>query len=128
MISIERAEKVATAWLTAWNAHDLDAILDHYADPLEFTSPLVVERLGRADGTIRAKVDLRAYFAMGLNPGGLNPGGLTAGSNLKFDLIEVLSGVSSLTIYYRNHRQRSVAEVLFLDDRDKVTKAVVHYR
>lgn len=118
MISIERAEKVATAWLTAWNAHDLDAILDHYADPLEFTSPLVVERLGRADGTIRAKADLRAYFAMGL----------TAGSDLKFDLIEVLPGVSSITIYYRNHRQRSVAEVLFLDDRDKVAKAVVHYR
>lgn len=114
----KQAEEIAADWVAAWNAHDLERILAHYADPLEFTSPLVVERLGRADGTIRTKTDLRGYFAAGIAPG----------SALQFELIDVLPGVSSVTLYYRNHRGRTVAETMFFDADGLVFKAAVHYR
>ena len=77
-MSPEAARAAAQEWIEAWNAHDLERILSHYADPLEFTSPLVVQRLGRADGTIRSREELRDYFAVGVG----------AGSPLHFDLLE----------------------------------------
>ena len=114
----KQAEDLAADWVAAWNAHDLERILAHYADTLEFTSPLVVERLGRPDGTIRTKADLRGYFGAGIAPG----------SPLQFELIDVLPGVSSVTLYYRNHRGRTVAEIMFLGASGLVEKAAVHYR
>ncbi|MGH6915312.1 MAG: YybH family protein, partial [Geminicoccales bacterium] len=114
----QQAEEFAADWLAAWNAHDLERILSHYADPLEFTSPLVAERLGIADGTIRSKEELRGYFAAGI----------AQGPALHFEPIDVLPGVSSVTLYYRNHRGRTVAETMFFDAEGLVSKAAVHYR
>jgi hypothetical protein len=113
----QQADRIAADWVDAWNAHDLDRIVSHYADSLEFVSPLVVERLGRPDGTIRSKAELRDYFAVGVAPG----------SELKFELIDVLPGVSSVTLYYRNHRGRTVAETMFFGPDGKVVRAAVHY-
>jgi hypothetical protein len=114
----QQAEAIATEWVAAWNTHDIERILAHYADPLEFTSPLIVERLDRSDGTIRSKDELRSYFTTGL----------AAGPALRFELLDVLPGVSSVTLYYRNHRGRTVAETMYLDARDLVFRAAVHYR
>jgi hypothetical protein len=114
----QQAEAIATDWVAAWNAHDIERILAHYAETLEFTSPLIVERLGRADGTIRSKDELRSYFTTGL----------AAGPALHFELLDVLPGVSSVTLYYRNHRGRTVAETMFLDPQGLVFRAAVHYR
>ena len=113
----QSADAIAANWIAAWNAHDLERILTHYGDTLEFTSPLVVERLGRCDGTIRTKAELRDYFAIGVAPG----------STLRFELIDVLPGVSSLTLYYRNHRGRAVAETMFLDGNGAIAQVAVHY-
>jgi hypothetical protein len=115
----QQAEAIATDWIAAWNAHDLERILAHYADPLEFTSPLVATRLGRADGTIRSKAELRDYVAAGIAAGS---------AALRFELLDVLPGVDSVTLYYRNHRGRTVAETMFFDTAGLVCKAAVHYR
>jgi ketosteroid isomerase-like protein len=111
------ADRIAAEWVGAWNAHDLARILSHYAEELEFTSPRVVERLGRADGTIRTKAELKDYFAVGVAPG----------STLKFELLDVLPGVASVTLYYRDHGGRTVAETMFFGPAGKVVKAAVHY-
>jgi ketosteroid isomerase-like protein len=37
----QRAQHFAEQRYAAWNAHDLTAILDHYADDVEMVSPLV---------------------------------------------------------------------------------------
>ena len=118
MISLEKAREIADRWINDWNSHDLEAIASHYADELEFTSPLVVERLGRADGTIRSKTELKSYFAMGL----------AGGPELKFELVDVVPGVASVVLYYRNHRGRIVAETMFFNAAGEVAKVAVHYR
>jgi ketosteroid isomerase-like protein len=46
------ARRVAGEWFDAWNAHDLEEVLGHYANDVEFTSPFAVELTGRADGTL----------------------------------------------------------------------------
>jgi len=117
MIDRARAEADARDWIEAWNRHDLEAVLVHYAEELEFVSPLVVKRLGRPDGTIRSKDELRAYFAASLGPG----------STLRFDLQAVLVGVQGYTIVYRNHRGQLVAEVAFPDSAGLIVRAHVHH-
>lgn len=46
MIDQHWAQAFAREWIAAWNAHDMDRILSHYADDFEMSSPLIVERLG----------------------------------------------------------------------------------
>ena len=55
MISPEKAAQIAKDWMDAWNRHDLDSILSHYAEDVEFTSPFVVRLMGEASGTIKRK-------------------------------------------------------------------------
>ena len=40
------ATRFAREWVAAWNSHDLERILSHYADDAELTSPLVQKILG----------------------------------------------------------------------------------
>jgi ketosteroid isomerase-like protein len=113
----ERAQRFADEWYAAWNAHDLDAILDHYADDVEMVSPLVSMLAGRDDDRLFGKDALRAYFAAGLEK---YPA-------LHFDPIELFAGVDSLVLHYRGARGDLAAEVVFLDDHDKVTRYYAHY-
>lgn len=35
----------ADAWVRAWNAHDLEAVLDHFSHDVVFTSPVAARLL-----------------------------------------------------------------------------------
>lgn len=117
MIDRDRALAASRDWIAAWNAHDLAAVLMHYADDLVFVSPLVVKRLGRADGTIRDKAELVRYFAESLGHD----------SQLHFELEDVLVGVDSWTMLYANHRGQRVAETVFPDADGRIRRAHIHH-
>lgn len=88
------ARAFAESWVNAWNAHDLDAVLAHYSDDFEFSSPLVIQFSGEPTGTLRGKVAVQAYWRAAL----------ACLPTLHFDLVDVLTGVDCLTILYRGHR------------------------
>ncbi len=117
MITRETANHVAQSWIDVWNRHDLDAIMEHYAENVEFWSPLIVKRLGIASGKITGKQELRAYFARGLE----------TIPDLHFTLLQVLPGVDSVTIYYRNQTGAEVAEVTVLDADHRAISVRAHY-
>ena len=117
MIAEADAWQIAESWIAAWNAHDLDAILNHYTDDIVVTSPLVVRRLGRPDGTIRGKAALREYFAIGLRNA----------PTLHFSLQHVLAGVDGLTILYRRESGALAADVVTLGENSKVRRARSYY-
>jgi hypothetical protein len=50
----------AEAWVAAWNRRDADAVLAHYADDAQFTSPVAGAVVGRA--VLRDKQELAAYW------------------------------------------------------------------
>ena len=116
-VTPETARRVAQAWIDAWNDHNLEAILSHYADAVVFTSPVAVRRMNLLDGTVRGKAPLREYFGKGLS---VQP-------PLHFDLQDVLVGVDSVAVVYRNQRGQRVVETMHLDSRGQVYRAVVHY-
>ncbi|WP_123026943.1 nuclear transport factor 2 family protein [Mycolicibacterium stellerae] len=95
----------AEEWVRAWNAHDVEAVLAHFHDDIEFTSPVAARVLPDSKGVVRGKDALRHYWTTAL----------TMLSDLHFDVIGVYQGESTLVINYRNHRSELVNEVLTFD-------------
>lgn len=62
----QTAISLAQAWIAAWNRHDLDAIIHHYAPNVEFTSPFVRTLTRESSGIIHGRESLKAYFQKGL--------------------------------------------------------------
>lgn len=91
----------AQSWIDAWNHNDLDAVLAHFSDDFQFSSPLIHQIAGDPSGQLSGKEAVRTYWQAGLSR--------LAG--LHFELVDVLVGVDCLTILYRGHRGLS-AEVL----------------
>ena len=113
-----QAQALAQEWIEAFNNHDLERILSHYADPVELKSLLVTKLLGDPAGTVRGKSALRSYFAKGL----------AAAPDLKFELLDVFAGVSSVAIYLRSSVRGLQLEVMELDANGQIARVLVHHR
>ena len=113
----DEAWSLANHWVGAWNAHDLDSIMEHYEDAIELTSPVAARLLGSSDGKVIGKANLRAYFQRGLE----------AYPELDFRLEDVLWGVSSVVLYYTNQKGTRTAEFMELSAGGKVTRVVANY-
>lgn len=111
------AQEFAKKWINDWNSHDLNAILSHYAEDVQFTSPFIVRLMNEPTGTVQGKDKLKTYFEKGL----------PAYPDLKFELAEVLEGVSSVTLYYKSVKGLMCAEVMFLNEKGLVERVVAHY-
>ena len=116
-MDVKFAKKFASEWIESWNSHDIEMIISHYAEQLEFKSPLIVERFSDPDGIIYDKEKLKEYFLIGL----------TANPTLTFELNHVLLGVNCLTLYYKNARGGETAELFEFDEIGKVIKSVSCY-
>lgn len=90
MIDKAKAETFAEEWIAAWNDRDLERVLSHYADSVEFSSPFVTPIAGEASGLLTGKRDLSNYWVKALS---LVP-------DLHFGLESVRWGVNSLVINY----------------------------
>lgn len=110
------ARAFAHEWVAAWNAHDVERVLVHYAEDVEFRSPFIATFAGDTAGHLRGKPALRAYWTTALQKL----------PDLRFELRDVLVGAGSLTLYYLGHRGL-VAETLFFDAEDRVVQATACY-
>jgi len=117
MITPEAAARFATSWYAAWNAHDLTAIMSHYAPTIEHSSPFIKRYNGSDDVSIRGLDGVRDYFARALER---NP-------TLRFDPKEAAVGLESVILVYRRMTGELAAEVFFFDGAGKVVRSVSHY-
>ena len=116
-LQAEFARAFAAEWVAAWNSHDLDVILTHYAEDVELRSP-VAQRLLQGDGTVRGKAALREYFELGLK----------AYPHLRFDLVETLWGIETIVISYVNNvRGSKTAEVMLISEAGKIRGVWANY-
>ena len=117
MIDPQWALSFAREWIEAWNSHDLERILSHYSEDFEMASPLIVERMGEPSGVLKGKAAVRPYWEQGL----------AAQPPLRFELLDVLTGIRSITIYYRSVGRRVVAEVLEFNPQKEVVRGAAHW-
>ena len=116
-MTADEARQFAHEWIEAWNSHDLDRILSHYDDAVELTSPTAARLLGLPDGTVRSKANLRAYFQKGLQ----------AYPDLRFPSADVLCGMSSVLLFYKNQNSTRTGEFMELTPAGKIIRVVANY-
>ena len=111
------ARRFADSWYAAWNRHDLDAIMAHYAEDIAHSSPFIARYNGDADcKPLKGKAVVRAYFGRALER---NP-------TLRFDPMHVAVGVETLALAYRRMTGELAIETFRLRD-GLVTASVSHY-
>jgi hypothetical protein len=117
MLSEEIARNLARDWIDAWNSHDLDRIMAHYAQDIVLISPIAAKLLNDPAGTVRGRQALRVYFQKGLE----------AYPQLRFELIEVMWGLSSVVLHYVNQKGTKSGEFMEMDAEGKIVKVVANY-
>ena len=113
----EEAKRFAEHWLAAWNSHDINALLTHYADDFEMTTPMIQRVLGIESGTLKGKTAVGDYWRAALKKV----------PDLKFSIIEVTSGVGSVSIYYNAVMGKRAVETFFFNDKHLVYKSLATY-
>ncbi len=113
--TVEEAIAFAEHHIAVWNKHDLDEIIELYTENVELTSPFAEQVVGTC--VVRGRDGLRGYFGAAL----------AANAELQFEIVDVLRGLDSITIYMRSVGGRLVAEVLFVDADGLIEKVFAHY-
>jgi hypothetical protein len=117
MVSKQEAKRFATEWIEAWNSHDIEAILSHYDDEVDYYSPMIERITGDSSGRLQGKPAVRAYITEGLR----------RSPTLEFRLLHTFTGVESITLHYLNADDRRAAEVFELSAAGKVSRVLCHY-
>ncbi|RDC64198.1 hypothetical protein AHMF7616_02810 [Adhaeribacter pallidiroseus] len=93
-------------------------MLAHYTADFVIETPLALLLVDESNGRLASKEAVKAYWEMGLKKI----------PNLEFKILNVLTGINALTIYYLNKAtNQKAAEILFFNEDRKVCKAFVHY-
>jgi hypothetical protein len=117
MLTAAEAHERARQWIEAWNDHDLDRVLGHYADDVVFSSPFI-QKIGTSpSGTIVGTKALRAYFEAAL----------AAYPALTFRLHAVLRGIDSVTLLYESVNGLLAAETMILNQQHRVSRVLAQY-
>jgi ketosteroid isomerase-like protein len=120
----DEADAFVAEWMEAWNSHDVERILDHYADDVEYYSPFIAalaEPGGPgADGRLVGKDAVRKYFAAALG----------RYDDLHFDPpAHVAVGAGSISFVYTSVKNLTAVETLvFAPGTRLVARAHCHYR
>lgn len=117
MISEEQAEEFARDWIASWNAHDLDRIMAHYDEDVEYSSMFLLRLSDNKAGALWGKKNVREYLAKGL----------ATYPDLQFKLLRVFVGVRSIVLHYRSVDKLVAAEVFELSDNGLVSRVQCHY-
>ena len=124
VLSEPEADAFVAEWMEAWNDHDLDRILGHYADDVEYYSPFIAQLAEPggpgADGRLVGKAAVGAYFsdALGRYP------------DLHFEPpVHVAVGSGSVCFVYTSIKSLTALETLvFAPGTRTVGRAHCHYR
>lgn len=92
----------AERWVAAWNAHDVESVLEHFHEDVVFTSPVASRIFPETAGVVRGKSALRDYWTRALQ----------RTPNLRFVVEAVYQGIDTIVIAYRNQDDGLVSEVL----------------
>ena len=101
----------AEEWEAAWNAHDLDRILSHYASGIVFRSAKALKTVGR--GKVEGRNALRMYWSSALE----------RQPDLRFTVLDVFEGFDTMVLVYLNHAGRRAAETVRFDGAGQIVEA-----
>ncbi|HUR25789.1 MAG TPA: nuclear transport factor 2 family protein [Candidatus Thermoplasmatota archaeon] len=111
------ARRFSDSWYAAWNRHDLDGILAHYAEAITHSSPFIARYNDDPQcRPLRGKAAVRDYFGRALKR---NP-------TLRFDPLHLGVGVDTIALVYRRMTGELAVETFQLRD-GLVEASISHY-
>ena len=113
-----KAREFAASWYAAWNAHDIDRIMSHYAAGIEHSSPFIKRYNGTDDTSLKGIEAVRDYFDRALKR---NP-------TLRFDPLHLTIGLESVILVYRRMTGDLAAELFAFDEAGSVARSISHYQ
>ncbi|MCI1754328.1 MAG: nuclear transport factor 2 family protein [Flavobacteriales bacterium] len=111
------AKEFARQWIESWNSHDMDAILAHYAEDIEITTPMIKLAAGIDSGTLKGKTAVADYWRKAL----------TKIPDLHFELLDVTESIGAIALYYTSVMNKKAIEVMYFNDAGKVRKMIAFY-
>jgi ketosteroid isomerase-like protein len=108
---------LATNWIDAWNKRDINRIMDHYADEIEFHSPTVNKRWNITTGKLLGKEKLKQHFLKGFEEA----------PNLHFEFIELVPEKDSVIITYKRENGQIVSDYIRLNENGKAILVNAYY-
>lgn len=118
MITEEQAHSFANNWIKSWNAHDLEQVMSHYDDNVEYFSEFLLKLTDNKSGFLRGKESVKKYLAKGLE---VYP-------DLHFKLINIYVGVASVTLHYESVNNLIAVEVFEINEKGLVSRVQCHYQ
>ncbi len=115
MVDRQWALGFADEWVSAWNSHDIDRIIRHYAEDVSISSPIAANLIGSSQ--VEGIEAVNKYFLQGLQ----------AYPDLKFEVLDVLCGQQSIVLSYINHKKVMAAEFMLFDNDGKIKQMYAHY-
>lgn len=109
--------EIIADWVDAWNCHDLDRIMAHYAEEIEFTAQTVVARWGKPDGKLIGKTELRRHFEKGLE---LAP-------SIHFEIDQILWSPNGYAVLYHRENNNRVLDAVELNAENLAVKVTAYY-
>jgi len=117
MLTTAEADEFAQRWIEAWNDHDLERIISHYAEDVVFASPFIQKVGASPSGAVRGRKALQAYFKAALDKY----------PSLTFHLLGVFRGIDSVTLLYDSVNSLLAAETMMLDPQNQVSRVLAQY-
>src|SRR5215467_15743496 len=116
MIDKNKLMMLARDWLTAWNSKDIDRLMRHYHDEIEFYSPNVVKRWSKPGGKLLGKDAVRSHLLKGFEDA----------NHIQFHLLGILEGIDGIIIVYKKGIKGMGADLVNLDDEGKVIRVMAN--
>ncbi|MDL5511232.1 nuclear transport factor 2 family protein [Arenibacter sp. M-2] len=110
--------KFTAEWLNAWNSHNLDAIMEHYSQDIDFSSPIIKQMGIKVEGNISSRNELKEYFSKALQKY----------PSLNFEFYHELQGVHSVVLFYKSVNDSLSAEYMEFDKEERICKVRAHYK
>ncbi|MGR8929881.1 MAG: nuclear transport factor 2 family protein [Gammaproteobacteria bacterium] len=117
MITEEQAQAFAKDWIESWNTHDINRVMSHYDDDVEYFSIFLGKLTNNKTGTLRGKENVKEYLSKALG----------AYPNLHFKLLNVFVGVASMVLHYQSVNNLIAAEVFELNAQGLASRVQCHY-
>ena len=117
MLTEQKAKAFAAHWIQSWNDHDLESIISHYSDDVEYFSAFLTKLSDSPSGTLRGKGAVKEYLGKGL----------AAYPDLHFVLVNVFWGVRSVVLLYQSVNNLAAAEVFEFNEHGLANRVQCHY-
>jgi len=111
------AQRFADSWYSAWNSHESERIMAHYASHVEHSSPYLLRYSITDARSITGRDNLRVFYERVLE----------INNFMRLEPLHVAVGFDSVVLVYRGISNDLAAEVFFFDSSGKVVRSAANY-